>query len=186
MKGAGKMPENRPYRVTHVRRVVVNPKDAKWTAHCNKVKKLGLLVCRQHHEHFNGHFGVFFNTHLFMYDLDQMIGRRPSRKANGQFAKGHPSPNKGKKWNEWLTPEQQAHIRAVMPHYGVIGIHAPNAGRPKVAVLASKDGKEFWFASIAEAGRGLNLPAPNIRRCLLGKSHTCGGWRFKRSYQTQH
>ena len=121
-----------------------------------------------------------------MYDLDQMIGQRPQRKANGQFATGSTPPNKGKKWADFLTPEQQAHIRAVMPHYGVIGIHAPNAGRPKMAVLARKDGREFWFPSLAEAGRKLNLPVPNIRACVLGHRKTAGGWRFIRSHQTQH
>lgn len=121
-----------------------------------------------------------------MYDLDQMIGQRPERKANGQFAKGHKSHNKGKKWSDFLSPEKQAHIRAIMPHYGIIGIHSPNAGRPKVAVLARKDGREFWFASMADAGRCLNLPASNIRQCLIGKRRSCGGWRFKRSNQIQH
>ena len=121
------------------------------------------------------------------FDLDVMMPAPPKRKAHGRFAAGHIPANKGKKWADYLAPEKQAHIRAVMPHYGILGKHAPNAGRPEIAVLATdKEGRQLWFESCADAGRKLGIQAANIQACVKGKRPTAGGWRFRRSNQQQN
>lgn len=119
-----------------------------------------------------------------MYYLDEMIGFKPTRKANGQFVKGHTPATKGRKWDEWLTPEKQAKIRASMPHIG----HTlnPNCGKAKIPIIVIKDDKELWFESISAASRALKLNERSIRNVLNGKRHEHGGYKFKRSYQQQH
>ena len=118
-----------------------------------------------------------------MYYLDEMIGYKPERKSNGQFAKGHKPTTKGRKWDEWLTPEKQAKIRAAMPHLG--RTQSPNSGKAKIPIIVIKDDKELWFESISAAARALNLNERSIRAVLIGKRHQHGGYLFKRSYQKQ-
>lgn len=54
----------------------------------------------------------------------------------GQFKKGHVPANKGKKWDEYLTPEQQAKIRETCFKIGDL----PKTTRPVWVERVSKDG----------------------------------------------
>lgn len=112
-----------------------------------------------------------------MWDLDALLGQPPYRKGNGQFAKGAKPFNKGKSWDEWLSPEMQAKIRQTIPHKG----RKDFGGENKKSVLAIKQDIELWFESAAEAARQLNLNRRNVQHVVDGQRPTCGGWRFKRS-----
>lgn len=51
--------------------------------------------------------------------------------------------------------------------------------RRTIVIATSPDGKKQRFTSIREAGRQLNIPAPNIVGCLKGRFKTAGGYRLK-------
>lgn len=73
---------------------------------------------------------------------------RPTRnKINGQFLKGHPSPLKGKKWNEWLSKEKQQTVLKAL-NANRLKTHPPRNNKP---VMMIKDGKPVYFPSAYEA-----------------------------------
>lgn len=122
-----------------------------------------------------------------MYYLDEMIGFKPARKGNGKYAKGHTPWNKGKKWAEIYTDEQQQKIRAARPAKPMLGKKNPNAGRKKHAVIATNaEGKEYWFESTSAAERTLSINRRDIINVLNGRHKSTHGYQFKRSYQIQH
>lgn len=60
--------------------------------------------------------------------------------------------------------------------------HSENATKDqeKTRVNVYKKNKlVYTFCSQGEAGRKLNLPQPNIWKCLVGLRKTCGGYSFK-------
>lgn len=121
-----------------------------------------------------------------MYDLDQMLGQRPPRrKRNGCYAKGCTPYSKGKKWDEYLTPEQQAKIVEALtianrrPHPWAHGVKKP-------VIAINEDGRELWFESGAQAARCLGVDFRIVNHIVHGQRKTTGGWRFKRAMQVQH
>lgn len=61
-----------------------------------------------------------------------------------------------------------------------------NQERNGKKVKAIKNGKEFCFNSVKEAGRKLNLSYPSIFACLAGKLKTAGGYRFEEVSKCQY
>lgn len=101
------------------------------------------------------------------YDLDTLMPPRPQRKSNGQFTKGHTPYTKGKKWSEWMPAEMQAKIRAAMPHSGWHQSHS--GGMPKKPVMATKDGKSYYFDSLTEAAEKTGANPIAISMACKGK-----------------
>lgn len=109
----------------------------------------------------------------------------PSTKHKaGTFRRGHVPQNKGKQWDEWMAPEAQERVRAQLrktrkngnPNW-VKGCAAHNA----VEVVVFKDGKKVGiYKSATFAARELGLTDRNVRSCLAGKRHSCGGYIFYR------
>ncbi len=54
-----------------------------------------------------------------------------------------------------------------------------NKQRNGKRIKAIKNGKEYQFISVKEAGRKLNLYYPNIFSCLSGRLKTTGGYKFE-------
>lgn len=100
---------------------------------------------------------------------------RPTRNfKNGQYLKGHIPHNTGKKWDEWLSPEKQAHIL----ERGKKNLRVNTAlwGWNKRAVVAvNEQGKHAYCESAKKAAEKMNLDAANINACCRGKRRTCGG-----------
>ena len=69
-------------------------------------------------EMFYKKFGVLLTSRR-LQNIRQMYKLQSGLKG-GQFEKGHTPKNKGKKWSEYLTPEQQAKIRATIYQKGHI------------------------------------------------------------------
>lgn len=116
------------------------------------------------------------------YDLDCLIPAKPQRKANGMFTKGHIPHNKGKKWGEWMDGRKQRKVKKNLIHTG-----NPNIGGwNKKHIIASKDGKEYWFESATAAAKALNLIRRNICHVANGQRNLCGGWRFRYTENEQH
>ena len=109
-----------------------------------------------------------------MFDLDALIGQVPYRKSNGQFPKGHTPANKGKKWDEWLSPEMQEKVRACLTHTGNKKI----AGWNKKAVAALKDGKVVFFESSKDAEAKTGINARNIRHTCKKERNFAGGCKW--------
>ena len=86
----------------------------------------------------------------------------------GRFVKGMTPRNKGKKWDEYLTPEAQAKARK---GWANIQLHRPTsrpetAGRRRKAVVGlTATGEVLRFVSLKEAGRYMQGCHENIRRC---------------------
>jgi hypothetical protein len=98
-------------------------------------------------------------------------------KVNGQFMKGHPSPHKGRKWDEWLTKEQQAKIlknlrKPKTNHHCVAGWNK------KPVIMVDKDNNKVYFPSAEEAKRITGISAGNICSCCRGERHTAGGCKW--------
>lgn len=111
-----------------------------------------------------------------MYDLDVLLGQVPYRKSNGQFPKGNIPANKGKKWDEWLTKEQQEKILSGMKHIGRKDI----GGWNRKAIAGVKGDKVVFFESSKDAEGKLGICARNIRSVCAKKRHQAGGikWFF--------
>ena len=119
-------------------------------------------------------------------ELTEPVAPSPplKRRKAGTFAPGHEPKNKGRKWDEWMSPEAQERVRAQLRktrHNGnpnwVNGCKAHNA----VEVVAFKDGKKVGiYKSATYAAQQLGLQARNVRSCLTGKRHSCGGYIFYR------
>lgn len=109
-----------------------------------------------------------------MWDLEQMIGQRPARKANGQFAKGIAPHNKGKKWFEWMSPEGREKVLQKLKHNGNPHFGGCNA-RPIAGV---KDKKVVFFESSKDAERKTGICARNIRHVCEKKRNFAGGCRW--------
>lgn len=101
-----------------------------------------------------------------LYIPPEINGRNP---ITGRFLKGHVPPNKGKKWDEYLTEEQQERARigwSNLSKYRHVSTIGCGCGRPhrKVVALDAK-GRMSIYESIAEACRVHNCNETNIRRC---------------------
>ena len=55
------------------------------------------------------------------------------------------------------------------------------AGKKANAVVGMKDGKEYYFDSVADASRFSNCSRSGINKCCSGKAKTAGGytWKYK-------
>lgn len=110
-----------------------------------------------------------------MWDLDLMIGQRPTRKANGQFVKGQTPWNKGKRFAEWLPDaEKRQKIISKLSHKGNPQLYGWNA-KPIAAV---KDKKVVFFESSKDAERKTGICARNIRHVCAKKRNFAGGCRW--------
>lgn len=100
---------------------------------------------------------------------------RPTRNfKNGRFMKGHVPHNAGKKWDEWLTKEQQARILEIGKKN--LRVNPAVRGWNKRAVVAiNEKGEHAYCESAAEAARKLNLCRRNITSCCKGNRPKCGG-----------
>ena len=106
-----------------------------------------------------------------MFDLDTMIGQVPYRKSNGQFPKGHIPANKGRKWDEWLSPEMQEKVKANLQHNGNPSI----AGWNRKAIAAVKDKLVVFFESSKDAEAKTGINARNIRHVCNKERKKAGG-----------
>ena len=118
---------------------------------------------------------------------------QPSGKAHVMF--GKPSPCIGQK-----RPQTSAKlIGPLNPMYGkpgaclgmvrpkgkdspLYGRKRPEGGGKKPhPVIGIKDGKEYHYASVADAARANNLNRSTIHRCCTGKTKSGGGfvWKYK-------
>lgn len=110
------------------------------------------------------------------FDLDCLLGAKPKiQRNNGRFVKGMIPHNKGKKWNEWMDGRKQRKVRNCLIHTG----NPTLPGWNRKAIIAIKDGKEYWFESSMMAAKKLNLCGRNIRHVAEGKRKSCGGFQFK-------
>lgn len=108
----------------------------------------------------------------------------PKRRKPGSFAPGHPSYNKGRKWDEWMAKDKQEIVRASLRRHRchgnpnwVKGCKAHNA----VEVVAFRNGvKVGIYKSATAAAVALGLTARNVRHCAAGKRRSCGGYVFFR------
>lgn len=110
-----------------------------------------------------------------MWDLEQMIGQRPTRKANGQFVKGQTAWNKGKKLSEWMPDaEKRTKILSGLTHTG-----NPNlAGWNAKPIAGIKGNKVVFFESSVDAERKTGICARNIRNVCRKKRKFAGGCRW--------
>ena len=109
-----------------------------------------------------------------MWDLDQMIPQRPTRKKNGQWAKGHIPFNKGRKWSEWMDGRKQNKVRKCLDHSGNPKI----GGWNRKPIAAVKDGKVVFFESSKDAQRKTGIEARNIRSVCSKKRKHAGGCQW--------
>lgn len=95
-------------------------------------------------------------------------------KKTGRYMKGHPSPVKGKKWDDFLTKEQQERILRNLEAAPKKG--CKQAGWNKRAVMMiTKEGKSVYFPSAEEAKRVTGINAGNICSCCRGERKHAGG-----------
>lgn len=98
-------------------------------------------------------------------------------KLTGRFMKGHPSPVKGKKWDDFLTKEQQEKIlnnlrKAPKPK------HITAGWNKKAVMMIDKDGKATYFPSVAEASRRTGINPGNIGSCCREERNHAGGYKW--------
>ena len=84
---------------------------------------------------------------------------------NGQFLKGHPNCNKGKKWNEFMPKKAQRRCKK-----GWVNVDkyrcTKNGGKNKKQVVAvDKEGRWTVFDSARKAAMLLQVSQGNITRC---------------------
>lgn len=96
-------------------------------------------------------------------------------KVTGRFMKGNPSPLKGKKWDDFLTKEQQEKIlanlrKAPKPKNITAGWNK------KAVIMIAKDGKSVYFPSAEEAKRVTGINSSNICSCCRGERKHAGGY----------
>ena len=97
-------------------------------------------------------------------------------KVTGRFMKGCHSPTKGKKWDDFLTKEQQEKILTGLRN-------APKSGRitagwNKRSVIMIKGGQQIYFPSAAEASRRTGISSGNICSCCRGERNHAGGCKW--------
>lgn len=95
-------------------------------------------------------------------------------KKTGRYMKGHPSPVKGKKWDDFLTKEQQERIlenlrKAPKPR------HITAGWNKRAVMMITKEGKSVYFPSAEEAKRVTGINAGNICSCCRGERKHAGG-----------
>lgn len=113
------------------------------------------------------------------FDLDCLLGAKPKiQRNNGRFVKGMIPHNKGKKWDEWMDGRKK---KKVLKNLEVRREHGnPDLpGWNRKAIIAIKEGKEYWFESSMMAAKKMNLCGRNIRHVAEGKRKSCGGFQFK-------
>ena len=90
--------------------------------------------------------------------------------SNGQWLKGHKPANKGRKWDEWATPEAQERMRK---GWANLDLHRNKNGRSDVAgrcrkpvVAINANGKLLVFSDSRQAAKYLiGGFRENISRC---------------------
>ena len=115
---------------------------------------------------------------------------RPQRNAKtGRFLKGCTPYNKGKKWDECLSPESQEHCRRGWENLKTHRPkrHSPLAGnRPPREVIALNDeGQWRVLPSITKAAEWAGCATNTVWRCcrnnarhLKNTDYKCKGFRF--------
>lgn len=101
-------------------------------------------------------------------------------KAEPKPRKPHPRPLKGKKWEDYLSPETCARLRENLRR-NLAKIHSKDKHPPthRKAVAAVRDGHLVQtFPSAREAQRQWGIQAANIRNVCNGKRRTAGGYRW--------
>lgn len=122
--------------------------------------------------------------HVQSIAYGHMADEPKRRRKPGTFKPGNVPSNKGRPWSEWMPADKQRKIRKQLlrtRHNGnpnwVKGCKAHNA----VEVVAFKDGRKVGtYQSATIAARELGLEPRNVRYCVSGKRHSCGGYVFYR------
>lgn len=103
---------------------------------------------------------------LYLPDVNEKPVRRQRRK-NGTFDKGNVPANKGKKWEEYYSPQSIENMKkgwANLDKYR--HIRKKNAGRQEKAVIAIfPDGSWKMFTSISVANKWFGVTQGYIQRC---------------------
>lgn len=106
------------------------------------------------------------------------------RRKPGSFKPGHTPHNKGRKWAEWMAKDMQEKVRNQLrrtrshgnPNW-VKGMKPTNG----IEVVAFRNGvKVGTYTSSRAAAIALGLIERNVRSCVSGKRHSCGGYVFFR------
>ena len=85
----------------------------------------------------------------------------------GRFRKGMTAPNKGKKWDDLYTPEQQARIRAHLYKPGNI----PAKGM-RLPVGSEREGKDgYVYVKVCESSRDAEATGAKSSQCWRLKHH---------------
>lgn len=109
---------------------------------------------------------------------------RPQRGADGRFLNGSTPHNKGKRWDDYLTPEQQRRSRTTCfssTYRPANGYRPANSGvKPKPVICLDSFGRLYFFASLEKAAAVVNCTAPCIRRCCDSNRSLVPSRRFGR------
>lgn len=92
----------------------------------------------------------------------------------GRFTRGCTPHNKGKKMEDYMSPENKDKILSKLHRKGRKDFGGWNARK----IVTVKDGRVFMFESSNDAERKLGISARNIRKVLEGKRETCGGLKW--------
>jgi hypothetical protein len=109
-------------------------------------------------------------NHMYGKPSPQIGVKRPwvGKKGADNPMFGKPSPMLGKK-----------NIGASLAHKG--RKRPEGGGKKPHPVVGMKDGKEYYFDSVADASRFSNCSRSGINKCCSGKAKTAGGytWKYK-------
>lgn len=113
-----------------------------------------------HHEQeiidaFDAEFGMRLTTSM-VANLKQKLGVK-SGTVGGQFQKGSVPANKGRRWDDYMSPEAQANSRATCFKPGQLSGIAAEIKRPLLDVRETKDG----YLQIKVAPRNAKHPMQN-------------------------
>lgn len=103
--------------------------------------------------------------------------------TNGQFLKGHPNCNKGKKWDEFMPKKAQERCKKGWANVDKFRCRKNGGKNKRTIVAVDKEGRWTAFESSCSAAKLLQVSQGNIIRCCQKNKtnktdHHVGGIRF--------
>ena len=104
--------------------------------------------------------------------------------TNGQFLKGHPNCNKGKKWDEFMPKDAQERCKKGWSNVDKFRCTKNGGFNKKSIVAIDKNGNWTIFESAHSAARAFGTSQGNVTRCCIRNKnekktdHHVSGIRF--------
>lgn len=113
-----------------------------------------------------------------MESWDLFIPYKPDRKRNGQFAYGCEPFNKGRKWDEWMSAEEQDKMRRHLREVGKGNRSFGDFRKRAVACVGIDSHKVCFFDSMIDAAGKTGVNYRNIRKVCNKERHKAGGFMW--------